>query len=174
MEVSHMAVQPQYVTGVAEMLTQLPLGAFLTVKSGDRVNTMTIGWGTIGFMWGKPMMTVMVRYSRHTHQLIKDAPDFSVSVPLKGHLKTALAGAGTKSGRDINKFEAFSLTAKPARVIASPVIDNCGLIYECRVVYKHPMDPSAFDPILDSKFYKDKDYHVLYYGEIVAHYNNRP
>ena len=71
-----MAVQPQYVTGVAEMLTQLPLGAFLTVKSGDRVNTMTIGWGTIGFMWGKPIMTVMVRYSRHTHQLIKTPPIF--------------------------------------------------------------------------------------------------
>ncbi|HCF51182.1 MAG TPA: flavin reductase [Syntrophomonas sp.] len=168
-----MTVQPEYITGVADMLKQLPLGAFLTVKSGDKINTMTIGWGSIGYIWNKPIMMVMVRYSRYTHELIKDAPDFSVSVPLDGHLKKTLAGAGSKSGRDIDKFEAFDLAAKPARSIASPVIDNCGLIYECRVLYKHPMDPAAFDAVLDSKLYKTKDYHVLYYGEIVANYNNR-
>ncbi|HOO44668.1 MAG TPA: flavin reductase family protein, partial [Deltaproteobacteria bacterium] len=30
---------------------QLQKGAFLTVKAGDALNTMTIGWGLIGFIW---------------------------------------------------------------------------------------------------------------------------
>lgn len=36
-----------------EMLQQLQKGAFLTVENGDKVNTMTIGWGSIGIMWNK-------------------------------------------------------------------------------------------------------------------------
>lgn len=168
-----MPVRSEYINDVAEMLKQLPLGAFLTVKSGDKVNTMTIGWGTIGFMWNRPVMMVMVRYSRYTHELIKDAADFSVSVPLDGHLKKALAEAGSKSGRDLDKFAAFDITAEAARSINSPVISDCGLIYECRTLYKQPMEPGILDEVLDGKMYKDKDYHVLYYGEIVAKYKNR-
>ncbi|MGI6434419.1 MAG: flavin reductase family protein [Syntrophomonadaceae bacterium] len=168
-----MSIRSEYLANVTEMLQQLPLGAFLTVKSGENINTMTIGWGSIGFIWNKPVMMVMVRYSRYTHELIKEVPDFSVSVPLDGHQKKALAGAGTKSGRDIDKFSVYDLIAKPAKSIESPVIDNCGLIYECRILYKHAMEPGLLDPTLDSKFYQDHDYHVLYYGEIVNTYNNR-
>lgn len=162
-----------YLTHVKEMLQQLPLGAFLTVKSGEQINTMTIGWGSMGFIWNRPIMMVMVRYSRHTHGLIKQAADFSVSVPVGGHHKKALSGTGNTSGRDIDKFKTFGLTARAARSIESPVIDNCGLIYECRILYKHTMEPGLFDPVLDDRYYKDHDYHVLYYGEIVDTYNNR-
>jgi hypothetical protein len=45
-----------------EFLDQLQKGAFLTVKSGTQVNMMTIAWGSLGFMWNKPMFTAMVRY----------------------------------------------------------------------------------------------------------------
>jgi flavin reductase (DIM6/NTAB) family NADH-FMN oxidoreductase RutF len=56
-----------------QFLKQLPKGAFLTVKDGDRLNTMTIGWGSIGWIWQKPILMVMVRYSRHTYELIDKA-----------------------------------------------------------------------------------------------------
>lgn len=168
-----MPIRSEYLANIVDMLQQLPQGAFLTVKSGEKINTMTIGWGSMGCIWNKPIMMVMVRYSRYTHELIKEAPDFSVSVPLDGHQKKALAGTGTTSGRDIDKFSVYDLSAKPAKSIESPVIDDCGLIYECRILYKHAMDPGLLDAALDNKFYKDHDYHVLYYGEIVNHYNNR-
>ena len=38
-------------------------GALLTVKSKDKLNTMTIGWATLGRVWNKPIMTVLVRFS---------------------------------------------------------------------------------------------------------------
>lgn len=168
-----MSIRSSYLAHITEMLQQLPLGAFLTVKSGEKINTMTIGWGSAGYIWNRPVMTVMVRYSRYTHELIKDAPDFSVSVPLKGHQKKALAGTGANSGRDIDKFSAYGLAAEPAKSIQSPVIGDCGLIYECRILYKHAMEPGLLDPALDSRFYKDHNYHVLYYGEILNTYDNR-
>ena len=36
-------------------------GAFLTVKEGGKVNTMTISWGYVGFSWNKPFFVAMVR-----------------------------------------------------------------------------------------------------------------
>ena len=38
--------------GVGEdTLNRIKKGAFLTVKSGNGVNTMTIGWAAFGFVW---------------------------------------------------------------------------------------------------------------------------
>lgn len=156
-----------------EMLNQLPKGAFLSVRDGERINTMTIGWGAVGFMWQRPVMIVMVRYSRYTYELIKNAREFSVSTPLDNEMKKSLAVAGTKSGRDIDKFISLQLTAQQGKSIESPVIGNCGLIYECRIVYRQPLIPEMLDEDIKEKFYGDEDYHVMYFGEIISCYNNK-
>ncbi len=153
-----------------QFLTQLPKGAFLTVKEGDRVNTMTIGWGSIGFMWQKPVITVMVRHSRYTFDLINKASDFSVSLPSSGELKKSLAAAGTKSGRDVDKFKDYNLTAFPANHITSPIIAECDLIFECKLVFKQVMDPDNLDSSIREKSYANNDFHVIYYGEILDCY----
>ncbi|HHW60398.1 MAG TPA: flavin reductase family protein [Syntrophomonadaceae bacterium] len=153
-----------------QLLQQLPKGAFLTVKAGDKVNTMTIGWGSIGFIWGRPIFMVMVRYSRYTHELIQEAEDFTVSVPLQTNMKKSLAAAGSKTGRGIDKFAACNLSTRSARKVKSPVIDGCELFYECRMVYKQAMECKNLDPSIQSRWYKDGDEHVLYFGEIVACY----
>lgn len=36
-------------------------GAFLTGSIDDKVNTMTISWGNIGFQWRKPVFIALVR-----------------------------------------------------------------------------------------------------------------
>ncbi len=153
-----------------EFLTQLPRGAFLTVKDGERLNTMTIGWGNVGYIWQKPVITVMVRYSRHTYGLIDNAPDFSVSLPAPGEMRKALAIAGSVSGRDVDKFVAAGVSAQPARSIQSPVINGCSLIFECRTIFKQIMDPNLLDNNVQSSYYASNDYHVMYYGEIVDCY----
>lgn len=153
-----------------QFLNQLPKGAFLTVKEGDKLNTMTIGWGSIGYVWAKPTLMVMVRYSRYTHGLIEKAQDFSVSVPAMGELKKTLAIVGTKSGRDMDKFQECDITAQQARCIESPVIKECDLIFECRLLFKQAMEPEALDQNIRDKFYSDNDFHIMYYGEILACY----
>ena len=54
-------------------------GILLTTKAGDKVNTMTIGWGTVGVQWGKPIFIAFVRESRHTKKLVdKTGAEFPV------------------------------------------------------------------------------------------------
>lgn len=153
-----------------ELLDQLQNGAFLTVKAGDTVNTMTITWGSLGFIWYKPTFTAMVRYSRYTYELIEKAEDFTVSLPLNGQLKKELDICGTKSGKDVDKFAQCNITLKEGEVVKSPIIDECDLHIECKILYKQPMDENAVCQEIKDKSYINGDYHTLYYAEIVKAY----
>ena len=71
-----------YDYNIAGFLEQLNKGAFLTTQYGGENNVMTIGWGQIGIIWRKPVMTVLVRKSRYTKTLLDGSKEFTVSVPL--------------------------------------------------------------------------------------------
>lgn len=145
-------------------------GAFLTVKSSDKVNTMTISWGNVGYEWGRPVFTVMVRTSRYTHSLIEDSSEFTVSIPLKNDLKQALSICGTKSGRNVDKFKEANISLKDGRTVSTPVIGECKLFYECKIVYKQHMNPELLADDIKNTSYINEDYHTIYYGEIVDCY----
>lgn len=144
-------------------------GVFLTVK-GEQPNTMTIGWGSVGYAWKKPVFTVMVRPQRHTYDMIRNAGEFTVSVPTVNSLKDELIFAGTKSGRDLNKFEGHGLTAVPGRKIETPVVGECGLHFECRTLFAQDITPNHMLPELAGGIYKANDFHTLFFGEIIACY----
>lgn len=153
-----------------ELLEQLHKGVFLTVQSGSLVNTMTIGWGSIGIVWGRPNFMTMVRYSRYTHELLKKAGDFTISIPLHGNMAEALSYCGTKSGRDIDKIKECNLSLKKSEKVLSPAIDGCDVFLECKIVYKQPMDENALDMDVKKRSYMQGDFHEMYYGEIVRAY----
>lgn len=144
-------------------------GVFLTV-GGEKPNTMTIGWASIGYMWRRPVFTVLVRPQRHTFEMIKQADSFTVSVPTKNALKKELAFAGTKSGRDYDKFDGHGLTAVPAQEVDAPIVKECGLHFECRKLLTQDMTPDRMDPELVNGIYAPKDFHTMFFGEIVRCY----
>jgi len=158
-----------YKSVAEDSMQKLNKGVFLTVKSGNALNTMTIGWATFGVIWGKPIMMVAVRSTRHTFEIIEAAKAFTVTVPA-GDMRKETAYCGTKSGRDVDKFKMCNLETVAGRQVDSPVIKTRGRHYECRIVYKSAMDPAHLDPGCDASFYTQKDYHTLYFGEIVACY----
>ena len=150
------------------VMKQIKEGAFLTVKAGEALNTMTIGWATIGFAWRKPIMMVMVRNTRYTYSLIEKAADFTVSVPT-GNMKKEIAFCGTKSGRDVDKFKECRLKTAASQKVGSPIIQIPGIHFECRIVYKNAIDPTQLTREYD-QIYPEKDYHTLYFSEIQACY----
>ncbi|SNX53386.1 flavin reductase family protein [Thermoanaerobacterium sp. RBIITD] len=154
-----------YIKEVNQKLTSS--GIFLTTKA-DKLNTMIIGWGGITYFWGKPIFVVAVRESRFTHNQIEKSGEFTVNIPLNEDLRKAIAFCGTKSGRDYDKFKECNLTAVPSQKIETPVIGECSLHYECKVVYKQDMIKENLDANIDKKWYPD--YHTMYFGEIVACY----
>jgi flavin reductase (DIM6/NTAB) family NADH-FMN oxidoreductase RutF len=144
-------------------------GAFLTV-GGPTPNTMTIGWGAIGFFWNRPVFLAVVRLSRHTHGLLLNSGTFTVSVPTKNDLKQQLAFAGTASGRDVDKFSGHGLTAAPALKVDAPIVAECGLHFECRVRLMQDMTADRMDPSVLKTAYPVGDLHTMFFGEILACY----
>ena len=45
-------------------------GAFFTVGDEKKANTMTISWGSIGYMWRRPMFMAMIRESRYSNEFL--------------------------------------------------------------------------------------------------------
>ena len=158
-----------YMTIAEDAVSKIKKGAFLTVKTADALNTMTIGWATFGFIWQKPVMMVAVRSTRHTFGIIEKALDFTVTIP-SGNMSKATAFCGTKSGRDVDKLKKCNLETADGQNVASPIIKVPGIHYECKIVYKSAMNPAHLDKNYDKSLYPQKDYHTLYFGEIVACY----
>jgi len=149
-------------------MPQLKKGAFLTVRASEAINTMTIGWAAFGYCWKRPVLMVAVRDSRHTYGIMEQAADFTVSVPDPA-MQKALAYCGSHSGRDEDKLAACDLKTVETGKTVSPVIDTAGIHFVCRIIHKAPMDPAlAADELTD--LYPQKDYHTLYFGEILDGY----
>ena len=144
-------------------------GIFLTVK-GNVPNTMTIGWAAVGHIWNKPVFMVVVRPQRHTFEMIKSAGEFTVSVPTTNALRKELAFAGTQSGRDVNKFEGHGLTAVPGHTVDTPVIKECGIHFECKTLLTQDMTGDRMSQEVLEKSYPERDFHTMFFGEIVDCY----
>jgi flavin reductase (DIM6/NTAB) family NADH-FMN oxidoreductase RutF len=146
-------------------------GDGILLVAGDPPNPMTIGWGTIGHIWNKPMITVMVRPVRHTFSLMESVKDFSVCV-LPDQYRKQLSICGTKSGRDMNKMEHCHLTVEKCIKADASFIAESTIHLECRIVHKHFLDPVTLDAAIIKRHYPMNDYHMIYYGEILGIYRN--
>ena len=144
-------------------------GVFLTI-GGETPNTMTIGWGSVGCVWSRPVFMVLVRPQRHSYEMLKTAGEFTVSVPTKNSLKDALIFAGTKSGRDFNKFDGHGITAAPAQAVSAPIVKECGIHFECRTLLTQDMTADQMDPSIIDYTYKAGDFHTMFFGEIIRCY----
>ncbi len=150
------------------LLDQMGKGLLL-VSGVEKPNIMTIGWGSMGVYWGKPMFVAVVRPSRHTHALLEVSGEFTVNMAYSD-FKKELGICGTVSGRDQDKFALCGYTPVPSRKVSVPVIDKCDLYLECRVAYYLDMNPDTLDMGLDMKWYKGEDYHTIYFAEILECY----
>lgn len=161
-----------YTTGLDEVVNQLQEGAFLTTSTENELNTMTIAWGTIGYIWNRPVFQVLVRKSRHTHKLIEEADEFTVSIPYPNKMSKELAYCGRVSGRDANKFSELNLETISPQKLSTPMIKGCAYHYECNIIHTEKMELDNLVTHLQDDFYPEEDYHYMYYGEITAAYKD--
>lgn len=103
------------------------------VTSGDYENSniATIAW--TGILNSEPMIIyISVRKSRLTHEIITKNKEFVINLPNEDLVKTA-DFCGTKSGRDIDKFNECNLTKGKSKVINVPYIEECPISLECKL-----------------------------------------
>ena len=148
-------------------------GLLLATQGADgKPNVMTIGWGTIGSIWGRPTFIVLVRPSRYTYSRLEEDGDFTVNVA-PAELNQAVSYCGTVSGRDKDKFSDMKLTAVPGKEVKAPIIEECVMHYECRTLHRNDVVPEALVQAVLDDAYAGGDFHRVYFGEIVAAYADR-
>lgn len=147
-------------------------GVFLVVLNKDgKANAMTIGWGEMGIVWSRPVFTVLVRRSRYTYSCLQSSESFTVNVPELNTLKEELLFCGTKSGSDVDKVAACGLTLAASEKVNTPIIEECALHYECRILLRKQLEEVDFSSSeILHKYYKDNDHHMLVIGEILLSY----
>jgi flavin reductase (DIM6/NTAB) family NADH-FMN oxidoreductase RutF len=141
----------------------------VTMGTGGKANVMTIGWGTMGSIWARPLFIVLVRPSRHTYSQLEQVGDFTVNVPPR-ELVAAVSHCGTVSGRDHDKFQETQLTLNASREVRPPIINECVVHYECRTLHRNDVVPDALVQAVREEAYASGDFHRIYFGEIVAAY----
>jgi flavin reductase (DIM6/NTAB) family NADH-FMN oxidoreductase RutF len=133
-----------------------------------RFNAMTISWGSLGTIWNKPFVQVLVRPQRHTLRFLETFDTFTLCA-FRPACRAALTLLGSKSGRDGDKIAEAGLTPVASRSVAAPAFAEADLVIECRKIYTQKMDPKGFcAPWIDAGNYAQKDYHHIFFGEIVA------
>lgn len=155
-------------------------GVLVTAKSGDRVNSMTIGWGMIGRVWNMPAAIIWIREGRFTRPLLDEAGDFTLNIPHGDKATKVLAFCGGKSGRDVNKAEHLGLTLVESDLVKAPGIKELPLTLECQIMYRQLLDKDAVPEEIKAKMYPqdvpstnpmaNKDFHYVYYGKILKTY----
>ncbi|MDF2656405.1 MAG: putative flavoredoxin [Bacillota bacterium] len=163
-----------------DIMRALKTGVLLTTKSEDKVNAMTISWGTLGIEWSKPIFTVFVRENRFTKHQLDQNPEFTINIPYGDFDKKILGICGTKSGRQTDKIKELNLTLEASDSISVPAIRELPLTLECKVVYQQKQEKDAiieeyrnacYPQDVDSSYHgANKDFHTAYYGEIVRAY----
>lgn len=106
--------------------------ALVTCSSGGKDNIITIGLVHV-FSFKPPIIGIGVAPSRHSHGMLKTSREFVINLPSAAQVKEAMA-CGSKSGRDTDKFAAAGLTREKAAAVSAPLVRECPVSIECRVV----------------------------------------
>jgi len=139
----------------------------LTAGTMESCNMMTVAWGSIGCMWNRPFAQIVVRPQRYTLEFIERSSCFTLCAFPEEYRKD-LQHLGTVSGRNRRKLQETRLTLKPSTKVVSPSYAEASVVLECSKIYRQPMDPGGFVTDAGTKVYPEKDYHVIFFGEILA------
>ncbi|MCQ2282403.1 MAG: flavin reductase family protein [Bacteroidales bacterium] len=133
-------------------------------KEGD-MNMMTIGWGQLGVLWNKPVLTVYVSTSRYTNEFVEREGRFTVTA-FPEQYRDALKYLGSVSGRDEDKLKGSGFTAEFTEN-GSPIYKEANLAIECKKIYTQQFDQSLLrDEQKDWYAQRGIGLHVMYIGEI--------
>lgn len=109
----------------------------LSVAGEDRPNIITLSW--VANVCSKPPTVVVgIRPERHSFEMVKKAKEFVLNIPSTSHVG-GTEFAGTKSGRDFDKFAECGFTPEKAEKVDAPMIKECPINIECKITQILPL-----------------------------------
>jgi len=84
----------------------------LTSARGERANVMTMSWHTM-VDFEPPVVACVISNRDYTFGIVKETRECAINIPTV-ELAKKVVGCGNTSGREVDKFKRFRLTALPA------------------------------------------------------------
>ncbi|MGN8159001.1 flavin reductase family protein [Salinisphaera sp. SWV1] len=103
----------------------------LSCRHAGEHDIMTLGWHTI-LSFSPSLVGLMISGGNHSHRLIRASGVCGINVP-SADLVDTVCRVGNTTGREIDKFSAFGLTAIEAERVDAPLIGECHVCFECRL-----------------------------------------
>lgn len=163
-----------------EITDALSQGVLLTTKKGEKINTMTIGWGTLGIIWEKHVFIAFIREGRFTRKQLDASMEFTVNIPYRNVDKKVLGYCGSRTGQHTDKIQELKLTTVSSETVQAPGLLEFPLTLECKVLYQQLQDKNSIPLDIQKAMYPqnvdssspmaNRDFHIAYYGEIVNAY----
>ena len=108
-------------------------GPIVLVSSAHKgkANIMTMGWHMI-MEFVPSLIGCYVWTENHSFEMIRRSRQCVINIPTED-LAAKVVKIGNSSGRDIDKFAEFGLTARPGTHVRAPLIDECYASFECKL-----------------------------------------
>lgn len=110
-----------------------PTGLITSMKPDGTPNIITLGEVFNLSIRDPVIVGIAIAPARYSHELISKQGEFVVNLPPASLLAKVLK-CGSVSGRDVDKFETVGLTPIPATHVKPPLIAECIVNIECRVL----------------------------------------
>jgi flavin reductase (DIM6/NTAB) family NADH-FMN oxidoreductase RutF len=115
----------------------------VTSAHGTRRNVMAAAW-SMPVEFTPPRIAVVIDKRTFTKELVAASGSFAICIPGTRLLDLTYA-VGQASGRDVDKFAAWAIEARPGPVLGLPVIEaGCAAWLECRLIAE-PHAEAAYD-----------------------------
>ena len=98
----------------------------------DETNIMTMGWHMM-VEFQPSLVSGIISSANHSFEMIRKSRQCVINVPTED-IAAAVVKIGNSSGRDVDKFDAFGLTAAPGTRVRAPLIVECYANFECELV----------------------------------------
>jgi flavin reductase (DIM6/NTAB) family NADH-FMN oxidoreductase RutF len=110
-----------------------PAALITSVASDGKANIITLG-EVYNLSVSKPVIVgISIAKPRYSHKLISESLEYVVNLPTTQILEK-VDRCGTMSGRDVDKFAELGLTPIPASKVKPPLIAECPINLECKVI----------------------------------------
>ena len=118
---------------VSQVRRYLEPGPIVLVSSklAGKTNIMTLGWHTI-LEFSPSLVGLMISGGNHSFEMIRKSQACVINLPTTA-LTDTVVRIGNTSGREIDKFAEFGLTADVASEVDAPLIGECHACFECRL-----------------------------------------
>jgi flavin reductase (DIM6/NTAB) family NADH-FMN oxidoreductase RutF len=125
-----------------------------------KMNGIAVAWIT-RVSGDPPMITVSIGKTRYSHELLKKAERFGICI-MKKSAKDVVEFFGTKSGREVNKFDNYDYSLSKNR---TPILAGSVAFIECKISSTADAgDHTLFiGEVVDQKLYENEE--PMLYGE---------